>query len=85
LARLLKAGSLTEEQHEAMNTGYALLRKLDHLLRLTIGRSTRLPAEDHSVVRDIACRLGFDSSRALVSELTERMKNVRAAYLEILA
>jgi glutamate-ammonia-ligase adenylyltransferase len=85
LARLLKAGSLKEEQHEAMSTGYALLRRLDHLLRLTIGRSTRLPAEDHSVVRDIARRLGFDSPRALVSELAERMEKVRAAYLEILA
>ncbi|HEX8557107.1 MAG TPA: hypothetical protein VF668_03340, partial [Pyrinomonadaceae bacterium] len=86
LERLRGAGSLGESEFDALCGGYALLRRLDHELRLLAGRSTRLPtAADHPVLRDLARRAGHDSPAALTSELRERMAAVRAAYDRITA
>ncbi|MFL6254434.1 MAG: hypothetical protein ACJ74T_05405 [Pyrinomonadaceae bacterium] len=84
LARLREAGSLSEENYEALREGYALLRRLDHELRLLAGRSTRLPAaEDHPVLRDLARRARLGSPAELTRELAARMSAVRAAYESI--
>ncbi|HEX8336231.1 MAG TPA: hypothetical protein VF621_05840, partial [Pyrinomonadaceae bacterium] len=81
LARLRGAGSLSEGDYEALREGYALLRRLDHELRLLAGRSTRLPAaQDHPVLRDLARRARFGSAAELTKELAARMSAVRAAY-----
>ena len=86
LARLREAGSLLEEDYEALREGYALLRRIDHELRLLAGRSTRLPAaQDHPVLRDLARRARFDSPAELTQELAARMSAVRAAYERITA
>jgi glutamate-ammonia-ligase adenylyltransferase len=84
LARLHEAGSLSEEDYEALREGYVLLRRLDHELRLLAGRSTRLPAaEDHPVLRDLARRTGHGTPAELTQELAARMSAVRAAYERI--
>ncbi|HJQ34003.1 MAG TPA: hypothetical protein VJ866_17615 [Pyrinomonadaceae bacterium] len=84
LARLRDAGSIDVEDFEALRAGYALLRGLDHSLRLIAGRSTRLPAaEDHPLLRDLARLAGYDSAHALTRELAARMAAVRAAYERI--
>jgi glutamate-ammonia-ligase adenylyltransferase len=84
LARLRAAGSLGEREHAALSEGYALLRRTDHRLRLTTGRSTRLPAApDHPTLRDLAHALGFPSTSDLVSTLRERTSAIRAAYDQI--
>jgi glutamine synthetase adenylyltransferase len=84
LARLRDAGSIGGEEFEALRAGYALLRGLDHSLRLIAGRSTRLPAaEDHPVLHDLAHLSGHDSVPALMRELAARMAAVRAAYERI--
>jgi glutamate-ammonia-ligase adenylyltransferase len=84
LARLREAGSLSEEDYEALRVGYALLRRLDHELRLLAGRSSRLPAaEDHPVLRDLARRARVGSPAELTQELAARMSAVRAAYERI--
>jgi glutamate-ammonia-ligase adenylyltransferase len=84
LARLRDAGSIGREEFEALRAGYALLRGLDHSLRLIAGRSTRLPAaEDHPVLSDLARLAGYDSAPALTRELAARMSAVRAAYERI--
>ncbi len=81
LARLLAQGSLDDESHAALAQGYALLRALDHRLRVVAGRSTRLPsAPDHPVLRDLARSLRFDNPAALVETLGASMKAIRAAY-----
>ena len=86
LKRLREAGSLSEENYEALCGGYALLRRLDHDLRLLAGRSTRLPAaHDHPVLRDLARRARFGSPAELTRELAARMSAVRAAYESITA
>jgi glutamate-ammonia-ligase adenylyltransferase len=78
--RLREAGSLGEEDYAAMKEGYELLRRLDHHLRLIVGRSTRLPAADHPALRDIARLLGYESDVDLARLLSSHMQGVRAAY-----
>ncbi|MDQ5838592.1 MAG: hypothetical protein M3379_17580, partial [Acidobacteriota bacterium] len=86
LARLRDAGSIGEEDFRALCEGYALLRELDHGLRLVAGRSTRLPsAQDHTLLADLARRAGYPSAAALTSELAARMSAVREAYERITA
>jgi glutamate-ammonia-ligase adenylyltransferase len=80
LARLLDRGSLEEKDFAAMNQGYTVLRSLDHHLRLIIGRSTRLPSEDHPALTDIARRMDYPTAGALITDLAAHMANIRAAY-----
>ena len=80
LERLRAAGSLGDQDYAAMKEGYALLRTLDHHLRLVIGRSTRLPVADHPALHDIAHVMGYSSSAALTNTLTNHMQSIRAAY-----
>lgn len=81
LLALREAGSISEEDFDALCKGYVLLRELDHRLRLLAGRSTRLSvAEDHPVLRDLARWTGHDSAAALAANLAARMTAVRAAY-----
>jgi glutamate-ammonia-ligase adenylyltransferase len=80
LERLRAAGSLNERDYATMNDGYAMLRALDHYLRLIVGRSTRLQATDHPALRDIAACLNYASASALITDLTAHMSNIRAAY-----
>ena len=81
LARLRDAGSLDAETYRALSDGYALLRTLDHHLRLIAGRSSRLPsAPDHVVLRDLARTVGHESPAALTETLRARMFAIRTAY-----
>ncbi len=81
LARLKDANSLDAEAYQSLAEGYALLRALDHHLRLIAGRSSRLPsAPDHPLLRDLARSAGHDSPAALASTLRARMSAIRAAY-----
>ncbi|HWT00927.1 MAG TPA: hypothetical protein VN256_11835 [Pyrinomonadaceae bacterium] len=80
LERLRAAGALAGEDYAAMSEGYALLRALDHHLRLIVGRSTRLPSGDHPALRDIARRLNYATAGELTNALAARMREIRAAY-----
>ncbi|HVF49781.1 MAG TPA: hypothetical protein VNA19_06830, partial [Pyrinomonadaceae bacterium] len=80
LARLYAAGSLAPGDFRALHEGYTLLRTLDHFLRIIAGRSTRLPAEGHPALRDLARRAGYDSSQALTQHLATHMQAIHAAY-----
>ncbi len=84
LERLREEGSLTDDDFETLSTGYGLLRKIDHNLRLIVGRSTRLPDPDHVIAKDVAKRMDFDAAQ-LHEMLIEKMKDIRAAYSRILS
>jgi len=84
LRRLRSAGSLSETDFVALTDGYALLRSVDHQLRLIVGRSARLPAPEHPGFRDIARRLGYDDGAALTRELATRRAGIRGAYENIM-
>lgn len=83
LERLHDSGSLDEDDYQKMKAGYALLRALDHRLRLIVGRSTRLPPADHPTLRDIANKLDYASADALANSLSTHMRNIRDAYNRI--
>ncbi|MBA3322105.1 MAG: hypothetical protein H0T45_11760 [Pyrinomonadaceae bacterium] len=81
LERLRRAGSVTEEDYRALSDGYALLRRLDHFLRLIAGRSSHLPAApDHPLLRDLARLAGHDSPAVLTGDLAAHMTAIRVAY-----
>jgi [glutamine synthetase] adenylyltransferase / [glutamine synthetase]-adenylyl-L-tyrosine phosphorylase len=80
LDRLEAAGSLDPTDYQALSNGYALLRSVDHHLRLLLGKSARLPATEHPALQDIARKIGFQSSSVLAEKLGERMRAIREAY-----
>jgi glutamate-ammonia-ligase adenylyltransferase len=83
LERLEASGSLEPDDYADLASGYQLLRLVDHELRLLIGKSSRLPAPDHAVARDVATKLGFASANELHETLTNHMTGIRAAYNRI--
>jgi glutamate-ammonia-ligase adenylyltransferase len=83
LERLRAGGSLSEDDFSTLSAGYSLLRSVDHNLRLIIGRSTRLPSADYPTARDIAVKLGYDSSVELQEILVGQMKRIRETYNRI--
>ncbi len=85
LRRLRDAGSLDGHDFAAVDEGYALLRSLDHQLRLTLGRSARLPLPEHPAFRDIAASLGYPGAADLEQDLRERMTSIRDAYERIMS
>ncbi|CAN5725442.1 bifunctional [glutamate--ammonia ligase]-adenylyl-L-tyrosine phosphorylase/[glutamate--ammonia-ligase] adenylyltransferase [soil metagenome] len=80
LERLRATESLNEKDFAVLSSGYALLRSIDHHLRLILGRQARLPATDHPALRDIARQLGFVSAVDLHEVLGEKMRSIREAY-----
>ncbi len=84
LERLREEGSLNDEDFAALSGGYSLLRSIDHNLRLIVGRSTRLPDPNHPTAKDVAKRVGFESTGDLQQTLTDQMTAIRAAYKRIL-
>jgi glutamate-ammonia-ligase adenylyltransferase len=84
LERLREEGSLSEDDFAVLSSGYSLLRSIDHNLRLTVGRSTRLPDPNHVTARDVAVRMGFASVSELQETLADQMLAIRAAYNRIL-
>jgi glutamine synthetase adenylyltransferase len=83
LRRLRDAGCLNEADYLALDEGYALLRSVDHQLRLIVGRSAHLPLPEHPAFRDIAQRLGYDSAK-LTEKVALRMSDIRKAYERIM-
>ena len=84
LQRLRDAGSLAEADFLALDEGYALLRSVDHQLRLILGQSARLPLPEHPAFRDIALRLGYEQATQLTRELAAKMASIRSAYDRIM-
>ena len=83
LERLEANGSLSPQDHEALSSGYALLRSVDHQHRLIAGKVAALPSASHPVLSEIATRLDFPSAKDLSETLTERMRAIREAYERI--
>jgi glutamate-ammonia-ligase adenylyltransferase len=84
LERLHEAGSLEDADFLALDEGYALLRAVDHQLRLILGRSARLPLPEHPAFRDIARRLGYGAAADLTLELDTRMTGIRSSYERVM-
>jgi [glutamine synthetase] adenylyltransferase / [glutamine synthetase]-adenylyl-L-tyrosine phosphorylase len=68
----------------ALKDGYRFLSELDHNLRLTVGRTTRVPLGKQVVLATIARRMAFPLTDDLLSRLTCQRLAVRNAFETIL-
>lgn len=80
LRKLFKNGSLAKEDYKNLSEGYEFLSDLDHNLRLTIGRSTRVPASNRKVLDTISERMKLASAGDVLEKLTFHRLNIRAAF-----
>lgn len=83
LDRLRDVGSLPAEAHADLAAGYGFLAMLDHNLRLTVGRTTRLSRSQANVLTVIADRMGFSSAKDLIERLTTQRLNIRQRFDEM--
>jgi [glutamine synthetase] adenylyltransferase / [glutamine synthetase]-adenylyl-L-tyrosine phosphorylase len=80
LERLEAAGSVGSLDYEALSQGYALLRAVDHQLRLIVGKLAALPSIDHPAFKEIARKLDYETASSLRETLIERMRAIRETY-----
>ncbi len=85
LGRLRTAGSLGAEEYEGFAGGYEFLSQVDHNLRLTVGRTTRLPAANTSALDAIAARMGLGSRSELMEKLTAHRLEIREIFDRIVS
>jgi glutamate-ammonia-ligase adenylyltransferase len=84
LRKLHEKGFLSIENFENLSSGYEFLSELDHNLRLTVGRSTRLPLANQHALQTAADRMKLSSVKELLENLTFHRLNIRAAFENIL-
>ena len=84
LEKLFKNNSLDEQEFENFSSGYAFLSELDHHLRLTVGRSSRLPLANQTALQIISSRMKLASVKDLLEYLTVQRLNIRATFEAIL-
>lgn len=80
LGKLLESKSLSPGDHAPLSEGYFFLSDLDHDLRLTVGRSTRVPVANRHALQTIAQRMGLESPADLLEKLTFHRLNIRAVF-----
>lgn len=83
LERLESNGSLSAGDYESLSSGYALLRAIDHQLRIIGGKMSALPSTDHPIFKETATKLGFNSATELGATLREHMGLIREAYTRL--
>ncbi len=84
LKKLYENRSLSTGDFQSFANGYEFLSELDHNLRLTVGRSTRLPLANQTVLQTIAKRMKLDSIKNLLEKLTVYRLEIRASFENIL-
>ena len=82
LARLAAHSSLVtcHASLETLRDGYQFLATLDHNLRLTVGRTTRIPMANHGALNTIAARMNLASPSDLLEQLNHHRLAIRAAF-----
>jgi len=84
LEKLFMANSLSVENFTNLREGYEFLSLLDHNLRLTLGRTTRLPSANRTALKIISGRMNLGSLGKLHEQLTVHRLNIRSAFESIL-
>jgi len=81
MLKQLKTGrSLKKKTYDELLAGYEFLSALDHNLRLTVGRTTRVPLANHAALATIATRMDLSGHAELLEQLTLHRLNIRAAF-----
>ena len=78
LEKLFENNSISEEDFNNFSNGYNFLTELDHNLRLTVGRSTRLPLSNRKSLETIVDRMKLETIENLLEQLTFHRLNIRA-------
>ena len=84
LNKLLENKSLNDENYRNFSDGYEFLTELDHHLRLTVGRSSKIPLANRRALRTIVNRMKIASVKDLLEQLTFHRLNIRAAFENII-
>ena len=84
LSVLLANASLDKPEYAALAAGYAFLSDLDHNLRLTVGRTSKLPRANHKALAVIADRMNLSSPAEIEQNLAIHRIEIRSAFDRIL-
>ncbi|HEX8247023.1 MAG TPA: hypothetical protein VF599_02470 [Pyrinomonadaceae bacterium] len=84
LRKLYENGSLAENDFHAFDGGYDFLSCLDHNLRLTVGRTNRLPMANPAAMQTIVERMNLNSTSDLLENLTFHRLEIRNAFENLL-
>lgn len=84
LEKLFENNSLSIEDFQNFSNGYEFLGELDHNLRLSVGRSTRLPLANQTILQTLVKRMKLDSVKILLEKLTVHRLEIRASLENIL-
>jgi glutamate-ammonia-ligase adenylyltransferase len=84
LNKLHENNSLSAEDFYIFKHGYEFLSELDHHLRLTVGRSTRLPIANQTALQTMVNRMKLASIKDLLEQLTFHRLNIRASFENIM-
>lgn len=84
LGKLFENDSIGKEDFGNLSEGYGFLNRLDHNLRLTVGRSTRLPLANRKALEMIVRRIKLESVENLLETLTFHRLNIRASFENVL-
>ncbi|MGD9588103.1 MAG: hypothetical protein AB7Q37_06560 [Pyrinomonadaceae bacterium] len=80
LEAFLRDGTIETGDFEVLSGGHAFLSKLDHNIRLTVGRTSRYPRTNRDVLHVIAERMGLESPDELLGRLTIHRHDIRAVF-----
>jgi len=80
LQKLFETGSISAEDFTLVGKGYSFLSDLDHDLRLTVGRSTRVPLANRKALAVVSNRMELDSPSDLLEKLTFHRLNIRSVF-----
>ena len=80
LKKLHENKSLDRADYGNFSAGYEFLTELDHNLRLTVGRSSKVPLANQTALRIIVKRMSLASVGDLFEQLTTHRLNIRASF-----
>jgi glutamate-ammonia-ligase adenylyltransferase len=77
---LRSSDSIDDETAAELLAGYEFLAALDHNVRLTVGRTTRLPIGNNVAMSTIAERMSLATPADIIEDLTLHRLNIRATF-----
>lgn len=85
LEKLRERSSLSAESFTVLRQGYEFLAMLDHNLRLTVGRTRRLPSGNTAAIAKVVKRMNLGTAAELNEMLTVHRLDVRRVFDELLS
>ena len=80
LKKLCENQSVSRADYRNFSDGYEFLAELDHHLRLTVGRSSKIPIANNKALEIIAKRMSLASVGELFERLTSHRLSIRASF-----